>query len=251
MKFSTTDMEYIEGKSFSNGYKFEMKNNLLYSRIDTIKNICKGASVIHVGCCDHLPLIDRKIRSNNWLQRILDENCRYVIGIDINVEAIQYINKNKLAKNPVLCVDITTKDLGKMLPQKAFDYVVMGEIVEHLDNPESWLSKVKKNLDSLGFHGKFIITVPNAFSFLNSKYAHSGIENINSDHKYWFTPYTISKGMYDAGIVPEEILFASYGKGGNGSNVITGKVFRYLETIRKRPSKYKSYRGDQLVVIGR
>lgn len=67
------------------------------------------------------------------------------------------------------------------------------------------------------FKGEYIITVPNAFSFLRDKKFASRVECINSDHRFWFTHYTISKIMYMAGIKRIHVYFASDGTGGNGS----------------------------------
>jgi len=57
--------------------------------------------------------------------------------------------------------------------------------------------------------------------------------------------------MMQSGICPEEILFSSNGRGGNGSNQFTNRFFAFLEKIRKQPSGYKSYRGDSMIVIGK
>jgi len=56
--------------------------------------------------------------------------------------------------------------------------------------------------------------------------------------------------MMQSGIYPEEILFSSNGRGGNGSNQFTNRYFAFLEKVRKQPSKYKSYRGDHIIALG-
>lgn len=55
---------------------------------------------------------------------------------------------------------------------------------------------------------RIVITVPNAFSWTNIKMALKGRECINTDHRYWFSPYTISKIAYNAGLTPETIMYA-------------------------------------------
>ena len=61
-----------------------------------------------------------------------------------------------------------------------------------------------------GYSGKYVITVPNALCFTRKAVFMNGFERINTDHRYWFTPYTIAKVMYEAGIMPEECCFVSY-----------------------------------------
>ena len=249
MKYTEENLKYLRGEVFSAGYNLQLDNNLLYSRIEWIKRLLSGKSVLHIGCCDHLPLIEKKIYEGKWLHGILDDICSNVIGIDVNQEAVDFINKRKLSKNEVHCLDISDKSFAERMPKSVFDFVLLGEILEHVDNPVDFLFKMKTNLDEYGFKGKYLITVPNAFCFQTNLYL-KGIECVNSDHKYWFTPYTLAKVLVEANITPEELLFASYGLGGNGRNRFQNKIFSRLERFRKRPSSYKSYRGETLIIIG-
>lgn len=252
MKLSATDYEYLKGEKFSDLYGLKLDDNLLYSRLEQIIRIVSGKSVLHIGCCDHVPLIEKKIQQERWLHGLLDKNCRDVLGIDINQEAVDFVNAKKLAKEAVYCADVTAADFCEKVPKKNLDYVFLGEIVEHLDNPVLFLSALKRNMERYGFQGKYIITVPNAMSLLRrQRYQGGGMERVNSDHRFWFTPYTISKVMVQSDICPEEILFSSNGRGGNGSIKLTNRFFALLERIRKRPSKYKSYRGDSMIIIGK
>lgn len=247
MYFSQEDLQYIAGEKFHNSYKMRLYNNRLYSRIEQILEIVKDKKVLHIGCCDHLELIENKIKHHIWLQGLLDEKCTDVLGIDIDDQATSFVNTNKLSINPVLCGDVTKYDFTNYNIEK-YDYVLLGEILEHVDNPVQFLSEMKKNLSQYGFKGEFIITVPNAFCFLKGYYL-KGIEFINTDHRYWFTPYTIGKVMYRAGMMPKEILFVD-GPGRNGKNRLSNKLFSLMYKISHKPSKYNSYRSETLIAIG-
>lgn len=251
MYLSEKDYDYLSGKMFSNSYSLKLEENVLYDRIKTLLMLSRGKRVLHIGCCDHLPLIDEKIQNREWLHALLDETCEYVLGVDINQEAVDYVNSNKLSKLPVYCTDITSPEFLSDFPKYDFDLLILGEIVEHVDNPVDFLKCLKNNMGEYGFTGKYIITVPNAISTVRYGLFDKGVETINSDHKFWFTPYTISKVMTSAGIMPEQILFSSYGYGGNGANRYTNKIFSILEKIRKKPFQYKSWRGDQIVILGK
>lgn len=86
---------------------------------------------------------------------------------------------------------------------------------------------------------------------MRNKAYRNGIELINTDHKYWFTPFTIGKVLLQAGIKPIELFFANYsGIGGNGANYFSQKVFGYLSRFFKKSFSYKSYRGDQIIILG-
>lgn len=214
MKFTKKDYEYLNGRLFSNGYDLNLSDSAVYARTDKILDIVRGKSCLHIGCCDHIPLIEEKIRQNIWLHGLLEANCRHVIGIDINREAVAYVNQKGFASREVYYADVTSPDFCNQIPlaESVFDCVLLGEILEHVDNPTLFLTSMKANMERLGFQGEYIITVPNAFCMLRGGKYGSGIECINSDHRYWFTPYTIAKVLTAAGITPIELWFVNYGR---------------------------------------
>ena len=85
-------------------------------------------------------------------------------------------------------------------------YAVFGEILEHVDDPVLFLrsafSNYRESIDQV------VITVPNAFAWRNFQNACQGVEQINTDHRYWFTPYTLCKVMIRAGIQPVQLYYA-------------------------------------------
>lgn len=98
-------------------------------------------------------------------QRILDVGCatgdfgqllrrrgHYVIGIDISQLAI---NRAKKVLHAAYVVDIERQQLPKL---KKFDLIILGDIIEHLFQPELTLKKVIKLLNPKGF---ILITTPN------------------------------------------------------------------------------------------
>ena len=206
MFYTKTDLSYLYGQNFTNAYHFQLVQNENCSRIDTLVELCKGKRIIHFGCCDHIPLIEKKIRENTWLQKILCENCESVVGIDIDSNAVNYVLDNNFSKN-IFCVNIleTPAKITEILNEfDSFDYILCGEILEHTENPVLFLQKMKEVFSP--YCNKIIITVPNALS-IHSKFYSSKFECINSDHKFWFTPYTISKVMTMADIEPFTLLF--------------------------------------------
>jgi hypothetical protein len=185
--------------------------------------LTKNKRVLHIGCCDHIPLISKKIQNKQWLHSLLLDNCSFVAGIDINEEAIQYVRNNVLL---ALCPppppikynnqNIYYSDITISLPQELkdmiFDFAILGEVVEHTNDPVAFLKKIKLNLGKTV--EKIIVTVPNALKFRESPIRWRRIdsihkESINSDHRYWFTPYTIAKVLVESGIYPAELLFCN------------------------------------------
>lgn len=207
---------YLKGEKFDDGKIFDFSDeNVSNTRIGYITECVKGKNIIHLGAADHIGLIDRKIEADIWLHKLISEVSNRCLGVDINTEAVEYCNK--LGWNNMICADMIT-DSSKVISclggGEKQDYIIAGEIVEHVDNPVSFLSEI--NRIYYPYTDRIIITVPNVFRSANLKFCLKGLEGINTDHKYWFSPYTICKVVVDAGMIPEEVCYAgkSYGKTG-------------------------------------
>jgi hypothetical protein len=85
---------------------------------------------------------------------------------------------------------------------KKWDYIVAGEVLEHIDDPVMFLKAIREKYGACT--ERIIITVPNALSYTNFRFALRNIEMINSDHRFWFTPFTLLKVATQAGIVVED-----------------------------------------------
>ena len=57
--------------------------------------------------------------------------------------AVHFI-RNDLSRDDCLRFDLFTSDLPSAITQERWDYVVMGEILEHVDNPVSFLEAMKE-----------------------------------------------------------------------------------------------------------
>ena len=126
------------------------------------------------------------------------------IGLDINQEAIEFIQKKLRYKNVYYC-DILTDEVSLVIKDNKFDHIVIGEVIEHLDNPTMFLKILRLKL-----HGRverFILTCSTAWFYKNFIYALKNKECINTDHRYWFTPYTVCKIIKSAGLDIEEFYF--------------------------------------------
>lgn len=242
MEILMDDLEYLEGKKFEAGYDFEIKGRIFpQKRIEKILEIVKDKKVLHVGCCDHIPLIKDKINKGTWLHKLLIENCRKVLGIDINKEAIKYVKEEIGYKNIIYCNLL--EEIKEEITREKWDYIILGEILEHTDNPVSFIQaiveKYKENVE------KILITVPNIYC---PKRILDGIkkerESINSDHRYWFTPYTLLKVGIRGKLKEPELYFVDL----NAYNRLKRNIEKIL---KKNIFKYKLYEFETLILVGK
>lgn len=234
MQLENDIQPYLDGQAFSNGLKIKISSpqKKVLSRVDFIENICKGKSIIHLGCTDHIPLIKDKIKNNTWLHKRLTEVADYCIGVDVNTEAINYV-KEECGFNNIIELDMCNDPASPILVEKEWDYLIMGEILEHLDDPCSFLRSIKEKYPSIK---NVVITVPNAFSFQNMRQSLKSIELINSDHRFWFTPYTLAKLAQIAGWKATSFDFGTYINAdffkGNIKRRIIGRILRRYPHMR-------------------
>ena len=130
-------------------------------RTNWIVDYCKGKRVFHIGCAD-----------GDLHTRILR------VAVDV-----WGVDRKETNRPQVLCADV---EQGGWIPEKEFDVVVAGEIVEHLSNPGLFFEKLKR------FTCPIIITVPNAYCggrFVTL--AKHGYECVHPEHVCWHSYYTL------------------------------------------------------------
>jgi hypothetical protein len=208
MKFDSDALQYLSGSKFSTVGLFQIaapQRNVLL-RLDYLESISRGQKVIHVGFADHLPIIAERMKKNEWLhQRLLNVADR-CLGIDIEQDAVAYVQQT------FGMADVYVHDLGgeAALPailEDRWDYMILGEIVEHLDNPVAFLAGIRAKYAHCV--ERLVVTVPNAFRASNVLLALGHKEQINTDHRFWFTPYTLAKVAVKAGYTVEAFEFCA------------------------------------------
>jgi len=200
LHFDQTDQKYLNGTEFSSIYQFKIRGSSeCLSRVELVAKLVSGKRVVHFGCVDHIPLIEQRRRTGIWLHEILAKTCTDLVGVDINEEGVQYM---KDAGFETYNSNVVTENPPAEIVSKKWDYIVAGEVLEHIDDPVTFLKAIREKYGACT--ERIIITVPNALSYTNFRFALRNIEMINSDHRFWFTPFTLLKVASQAGIEVED-----------------------------------------------
>jgi hypothetical protein len=244
MKLEPGVIKYLKGEAFRTSLNVEIgrEKHRLISREAAITEMIKGKSVIHIGCSDHIGVIQEKIRNKTWLHKLITDAAARCIGIDIDRESIEYL-KSELGYTNVYHGNILTDEL-QVIKENKWDFAVFGEIIEHIDDPVNFLKVFK---EKFGAHiNSFVITVPNIYNKRQFKNMLNYTEVINSDHRYWFTPYTISKILVSAGYNPEKIIYTNL-----QSLTVSELVIRKLRKITGLRIEYPFYYFNTLIITGK
>lgn len=111
-------------------------------RMKKVASIVRGGDVLDYGC--------------DWgkLREMLQ--YRTYTGVDLDPEVIAYARQRNSGLNNVFFYTVEEFESYRM----QFDYILLLAVIEHFDNPEEILSKLKKRLK---FQGKIIVTTPTHF----------------------------------------------------------------------------------------
>ena len=199
MKFDDRTIDHLQGRSFSNALEVEIGDRgSSLDRVSFLVDLCRGKRVIDLGFADHLELIESKSHEAMWLHGELAAVAQRCLGVDISEVGVE--RARDLGFHDVLRADITAEPITP-IESDSWDLLVLGEVLEHVDDPVAFLSAARARYGPR--IGRLVITVPNAFAARNLFGALRGREIVNSDHRYWFTPYTLAKVVTQAGWLPE------------------------------------------------
>lgn len=233
--------EFLSGKRLEASRRFRnLTPNSVVDRIKYLRDRCAGQKVLHIGCLDHPEIILRKNQNETWLHSIVSEISEVCIGVDNNVTAYD-IARTQLGVTNIRLVDLSKPLINKdirSLREIQWDLILCAEVLEHVTNHHLFL----QNLRSLSNrHTSLVITGPNAFRFQNFVNTLRGFESVNSDHKYWFTFYTLSRLLAAHGWEPHRIL---YYMGSNKQRV-------WVRTLRNLATRMSPAFGDGLIIEAR
>jgi 2-polyprenyl-3-methyl-5-hydroxy-6-metoxy-1,4-benzoquinol methylase len=177
-----------------------------------------GKDVLDVGVVGQLNQQD----SANWLHGRIKKVAKSLVGVDIDLDSIEKLNRDDYNI-------IHVSDLDESL---LFDVVVIGDVIEHVDNVrqflEFYISKCKSG-------GCIVISTPNPqnielfFDILISK-----IPAVNAEHTNYIDPQNLQEqtGRIDH-ITIEEFVWINFIKRKGFKWIIFHPICRMLATYRR------------------
>jgi len=161
------------------------KENFYSTHSEILKKIENNSKILDIGCND------------GYIANLLKtkKNC-YVVGID-----------KKKDSNNLNLDEFINHDLNTGLPEidyQKFDYIILLDVIEHLNDPESFIDQLKKNI-SENENIKIIISTPNIAFFVmrimlligNFNYGKRGI--LDKTHTRLFTFSTLKYLLLQSG----------------------------------------------------
>jgi SAM-dependent methyltransferase len=167
-------------------------------RIEAILQAVRGADILNLGCVNHSIALTES-EKERWLQLKLSERFPggNVLGLDIDRENV--------ARMRAQGMNVEVGDAQRLTYRASFDTIVLGEIIEHLENPGACLEGCRRALKA---GGRIIISTPNIFCVMHVlMYLKNSDHAFNTEHVAWFCPQTLRTMVERCGLRIESFKF--------------------------------------------
>jgi methionine biosynthesis protein MetW len=136
-----------------------------------------GSSVLDVGCA-----------SGDMGEYLVEHKQCKVTGLDSDDEALTRAS-SRGCYTRLIKMDFDTADFSELEPS-SFDCILMGDVIEHVKDPDGMLREMKKLLSE---RGEFIISLPNVshgsvkLKLLNNQFEYTEMGLLDRTHLSFFT----------------------------------------------------------------
>jgi hypothetical protein len=199
--------DYFLGRRFSSNLTVAiLPDGEVLPRMERLTSLVQGRSVLHIGCCDHAPILERRLADGLWLHESLTQAAERCLGIDIDANAVDQV-KALTGFDNVIAADVTKPGIADILSSR-WDIALFGDVLEHVQAPVAFLSTFRENYGQVV--KKIIVSVPNCMRGGNATGALRSRETINSDHFFEFSPFTLAKVMTLSGFRIQEFYYSTF-----------------------------------------
>ena len=221
----------------------------LVDRFEYLRMLATGKRVIHVGFVD-AGCHALNSESGAWLHDHLATAARELVGIDLDQSGVDAARERGYEAYAVDCRDARALATLGLAPA---DVVVAGEVIEHLDDPGSFLDGLH---GLVAPHGSLVVTTPNANGWVNSFAALANIEVNHPDHVAMFTCRTLDALLERHAWTPvEHSVFVQSVKPGGDRTLrarVLGAGARAVLGIERVLARLgRPYAADGLIVVAR
>jgi peptidoglycan-N-acetylglucosamine deacetylase len=212
-------------------------------RVRQLTAMARGRRVVHVGFVDHGY---QRVQhgAGTWLHGHLAVVASDLVGVDVDEAGVAAA---VAAGHRALVADCRDPGAVHALGLEPAELVIAGEVIEHLDDPGSFLD---------GLHGlvapdgRLVITTPNAYGLLNVAASVARVEVNHPDHVVMFTWRTLTALAARHGWQVESTqVYVPAVKDGRGAIALAGRLATALEALVVRAGH--RYGADGLIVTFR
>lgn len=207
------------------------------NRTDYLCTLAAGRCVLHVGCAA-APVTPDLLSSPDFLHRRLVQAADACCGVDTDASAARMLRDAGFT-------DILTLDAADLssVTDSTFDLIILGEVLEHVNNPGLLLAEMAKVLRP---GGRVVVTVPNAFNLLRFIQLFAGREVVHMDHVAYYSAKTLAAVCSRVGLTLETVAFTDpFGESSGG------RRHRVVAALYRRLLAAKPFLGQAVIGVFR
>jgi 2-polyprenyl-3-methyl-5-hydroxy-6-metoxy-1,4-benzoquinol methylase len=167
---------------------------LVDSRVAYLCEIASGMNVLDIGVVEHF---HESSAFDSWLHQHICNVAKTCLGIDILEAEVTSLHDRGF--------NVVAHDISMSALPLQFDVIVVGDVIEHLNNPASLFQHAAQMLTP---KGRLVITTPNPW------YANAILKNLfdgkpftdSADHVAWFDAGTLCELANRCGLVLDRYL---------------------------------------------
>ncbi|EKE20424.1 MAG: Methyltransferase type 11 [uncultured bacterium] len=217
-------LEVIKDRSMI--YQWDINlNNIYDARVIALNYIEKGSTVLDVGCA-----------CGDFGKALKREKDCIIYGMEYDNESIAVAKKTESFED-IYQLDLNNFNIDDYSNlEKKINYIVFGDVLEHVINPQKVLNAFKKLLKDDGY---FIISLPNVAhasikaSLLNDEFEYGDIGLLDQTHLRFFTYKSLASLFSNIYLKIDDVKFVPLDMHGffskdyyaNLSNVIKNHIF--------------------------
>ena len=176
-------------------------------KIKFLQHCCAGRKVVHLGFAD-APFTEKTLAADTFLHLQLKKVTRELLGVDCDEKAVALYKKTTGDLNVELADIYQLQACAEKFA--GAEVFVLGEIIEHLDNPGLALQSIHAVMPDAA---ALIVTVPSALNFYLLQGALNHVELGHPDHKALYSMNTLSGLLKTSGFVTQDMCYYISGNG--------------------------------------
>jgi len=215
----------------------------LVDRIDEVRRLVRGRSVIDLGFVDEGQMSAKSGRKT-WLHQVVRAESRTCVGVDADTGGVERARERGFDAH---AADVEDPEALAALGLEPAEVVLAGELVEHLDRPGLFLEAVR-SITAPG--GALVLTTPNAHALTNTLGALAGRELVNPDHVAWLSWRTLETLLARHGWRLDEIAYYPFPRVESGARA-QRLVFNAYQQAARPLFRLRPNLADGLLAVAR
>lgn len=175
---------------------------MIGDKFEMVASYCKGKEVLDIGCVEELSDFSPE-RISKTQHFALKKVASRLVGIDLEEKGVNAFKEMGFECYSCLAENAHLLKIGQ------YDVILIGDIIEHIPDPHSFLIGIRPLLRN---DGVVLCTTPNALSYSNALFVLAGKRLTRYQHVCWYCKITLRNLFLYSGYQLVDTHFCNFSK---------------------------------------